>query len=133
MVSDVFLTYILSESNAKMAPVQEWVIKHRQTLETLTGQRIRETDFTDDRLGDVLRYLSEDELWWAIEQEVSQQSMRVYRLEVKGPVRLDAPVGGGNHDEKKHRLFKMGRNKARVYEVQFKLMGHLGRASTDCP
>ena len=118
----IFLAYILCESNHKMAAVQEWVIKHRQTLETLTGQRIRETDFTDDRLGDVLRYLSEDELWWAIEQEVSQQSIRVYRLDVKGPVRLDATVGGVNHDEKKHRLFKTGRNKAGVYEVQFKLM-----------
>jgi len=118
----IFLAYILSESNHKMAPVQEWVVKHRHSLETLTGQRIRETDFTDDRLGDVLRYLSEDELWWAIEQEVSQQSIRVYELDVKGPVRLDATVGGVNHDEKKHRLFQTGRNKAGVYEVQFKLM-----------
>jgi transposase len=35
---------------------------------------------------------------------------------------LDATVGGVHHDEKKHTLFKVGRNKAGVYEVQFKLM-----------
>jgi len=121
-LATIFLTYILSESNHKMAPVREWVAKHERTLETLTGQTIGETDFTDDRIGDVLRYLSEDELWWAIEQGVSQQSIRVYRLKVEGPVRLDATVGGVNHDEKKHTIFKMGRNKAGVYEVQFKLM-----------
>jgi transposase len=66
--------------------------------------------------------LSADELWRAIEQDISQQSMRVYRLEVQGAVRLDATVGGVHHDEKKHTLFKVGRNKAGGYEVQFKLM-----------
>jgi transposase len=121
-LATIFLAYILAESNHKMAPVREWVTKHQRTLETLTGQMIGPTDFTDDRIGDVLRYLSEDELWWAIEQGVSQQSIRVYRLEVEGPVRLDATVGGVNHDEKKHTLFKVGRNKAGVYEVQLKMM-----------
>jgi transposase len=118
----IFLTYILSESDHKMAPVQQWVAQHQQSLEKMTGQTIGPTDFTDDRLGDVLRYLSEDELWWAIEEGVSQQSIRVYRLETAGPVRLDATVGGVNHVENKHTLFKTGRNKAGGYEVQFKLM-----------
>ncbi len=118
----IFLTYILAESDHKMVTVQEWVAKHQQTLETLTDQTIGPSDFTDDRLADVLRYLSEDELWWAIEQDVSQHSIRVYRLDVEGPVRLDATVGGVNHDEKKHTLFKIGRNKAGGYEVQIKLM-----------
>ncbi len=43
-------------------------------------------------------------------------------MEVEGPARLDATVGKVNHDEKKHSLFKGGRNKAGVYEVQFKLL-----------
>jgi transposase len=118
----IFLTYILTEADHKMCPVQEWVVKHRHTLERLTGQTIGPTDFTDDRLGDVLRYLSHDGLWRRVEQNLGQRIIRVYDLATTGPVRLDATVGGVNHDEKKHLLFKMGRNKQGGFEVQFKLM-----------
>lgn len=38
------------------------------------------SDFTDDRLGDVLRYLSDDTDWQAIETEVGQQIIQVYQL-----------------------------------------------------
>jgi transposase len=121
-LATIFLSYILTESDHKMCPLQEWVDKHRHTLERLTGQTIRPTDFTDDRLGDVLRYLSQDELWQRIEQDLSQRTIRVYRLETIGPVRLDPTVGGVHHDEEKHTLFKTGRNKAGGFGVQFKLM-----------
>jgi len=121
-LATVFLAYILTERNHKMCPVQEWVEKHRYTLERLTGQPIRPTDFTDDRLGDLLRYLSDDELWRRTEQDLSQHTIRVYRLATTGPVRLDATVGGVNHDPKKHPLFQVGRNKAGGFDVQFKLM-----------
>jgi transposase len=118
----VFLTYILTEEDHRMCPVQEWVTKHRYTLERLTGQTIRATDFTDDRLGDVLRYLSADEVWCPIEEDLDQHIIRVYRLETKGPIRLDPTTGGVTHDEDKHTLFKKGRNKEGNFEVQFKLM-----------
>ncbi len=118
----VFLTYILTEADHKMVSVQTWAAKRHHTLERLTGQYISETDLTDDRLADVLRYLSEDELWWRIEQALSQRSIRAYRLETSGPVRLDATVGGVKHNEKKHPLFQSGRNKKGGYEVQFKVM-----------
>jgi transposase len=90
-------------------------------LEQLIGQEIGPCDCTDDRLADVLRYLSADELWWAIERDLSQRCIRVYRLDTAGPVRLDATVGQVYHDEHKHTLFKTGRNKAGGYDVQFKL------------
>jgi transposase len=118
----IFLTYILAVENHQMAPVQQWVAAHQHTLEQLTGQAIGSNDFTDDRLADVLRYLSADELWWAIERDLSQHCIRVYRLPADGPVRLDATVGKVYHDEEQHTLFKTGRNKAGGYDVQFKLM-----------
>jgi len=121
-LATIFVAYVLVEADHKMCPVQTWVARHRHTLERLTGQSIRPTDFTDDRLGDVLRYLSDDELWPRIEQDLGQHVIRVYHLETTGPVRLDATVGGVNHNEKKHVLFKPGRNKEGVFEVQFKLM-----------
>jgi transposase len=101
--------------------VQQWVAQHQHTLAQLTGQEIGPCDFTDDRLADVLRYLSADELWWAIERDLSQRCIRVYHLDTAGSVRLDATVGQVYHDEKKHTLFKTGRNKAGGYDVQFKL------------
>lgn len=118
----IFLAYILTKANHKMCPVQEWVEDHRYTLERLTGQNIRPTDFTDDRLGDVLRYLSTDELWWQTEQDLGRRMIRVYRLKTNGPVRLDATTGGVHHNESKHTIFKCGRNKQGGFEVQFKLM-----------
>ncbi|MCP4993742.1 MAG: DUF4277 domain-containing protein [Gammaproteobacteria bacterium] len=121
-LAELFLVYVLAETDHKLVPVQAWVVKHHYTLEQLTGQRIQANDFTDDRLGDVLRYLSQDELWWRIDQALSQRSMRVYQLDRTGPVRLDATVGGVQHNEHKHSLFKSGRNKQGLVEVQFKLM-----------
>jgi len=103
-------------------PVQEWANKHRRTLEVVTGKTILPTDFTDDRLGDVLSYLSQDELWWAIEKYLGQQTIRVYKLDQIEIVRLDPTVGKAYHDEKKHSIFKKGRNKDGVIEVQFKMM-----------
>jgi transposase len=121
-LATIFLVYILAESDHRMCPVQKWVRKHRHTLEQLIEQKIRPTDFTDDRLGDVLRYLSGDALWLRIEQSLGQRIIRVYDLGKMQSVRLDATVGGVNHDEKKHTLFKLGRNKEGGFEVQFKLM-----------
>ncbi len=118
----IFIVYILAESDHRKVAVRQWVQQHQAILEQQTGETIRETDFTDDRLGDVMRYLSKDELWWVIEQDLGQHIIRVYELETDEPIRLDATVGGVKHNEKKHSLFKKGRNKAGVFEVQFKLM-----------
>lgn len=118
----IFLVYTLTEADHKLVSVQQWVAEHQQTLERLTGQTIRPTDFTDDRLADVLRYLSQDEVWWQVEQKLSQRLIRVYDLQTKGTVRLDATVGGVNHHPAQHPLFQRGRNKAGGFEVQFKLM-----------
>ena len=118
----IFLVYILSEEDHKMVSVENWAMKHQHTLERLTGQIIRRTDFTDDRLGDVLRYLSDDTLWLPVDEEISQQIIRVYELDEGGAVRLDATVGGVYHDEEKSELFKVGRNKEGGFSVQFKIM-----------
>ncbi len=92
----IFVVYMLAESAHKMVSVRQWVEEHHHSLEQLTGQTISPTDFTDDRLGDVLRYMSEEESWWGIEQELGQHIMRVYDLDTDGPIRLDATVGGAS-------------------------------------
>ncbi len=54
---NIWLIHILREKNHCMDVVQNWSVKQ------LTGQSIVELDFTDDRLADTLRHLSDDERW----------------------------------------------------------------------
>lgn len=117
----IWLTYIVSAADHRMVTVQEWVIQRREALEQLIGQPIRETDFTDDRLANVLRYLSYDDVWHLVEAAISRRTIRVYNLEPT-TVRLDATVGQVYHDADAHPLFNVGRTKDGDYDVQFKLM-----------
>jgi len=50
----VFLTYILTQYDHRMCPVEAWVRDHRQTLEQATGWLIADKEATDDRLEDLL-------------------------------------------------------------------------------
>ena len=78
--------------------------------------------FTDDRLADTLRELSDDEAWESIERQVGRHVMRVYELPEPECIRLDATSGAVAHDEKEHTLFKRGWGKNGKTEVQFKIM-----------
>lgn len=117
----IWLAYIVSACDHRMVTVREWVMQRREALEQLIGQPIRETDFTDDRLADVLRYLSYHHVWHLVEAAISARTIRVYNLEPT-TVRLDATVGQVYHDADEHTLFEVGRTKAGDYAVQFKLM-----------
>ena len=66
-VTTIWLAHILSQGDHRKLTVREWVAKAHETLESLTGQTIRDTDFTDDRLTIVLRHLSKSDYWHAIE------------------------------------------------------------------
>jgi len=59
----IWLVHILSQADHRLNRVQDWVAKHEETLRRCTGQTLEEGDFTDDRLGAILRYLNEDEAW----------------------------------------------------------------------
>ena len=120
-VTTVWLTYILSQCDHRMNHVCDWVNMRRDALSKLIGQTIRETDFTDDRLGEVLGYLSVNATWQKVESDISQHAIVVYDLPL-GPIRLDATVGQVYHDPEQHTLFQVGRTKAGDYKTQFKLM-----------
>ena len=104
-----------------MEPVQVWVRQHLITLRGLTGERVQELDFTDDRLALCLLYLHRSETWKAIEDQLGARLIRVYDLD-SGLIRLDATVGTVSHDPGKHTLFQVGKAKSGLYETQFKLM-----------
>jgi transposase len=120
-VVTLWLVHILSEENHLMEPVQQWSGRHLRLLTHLSGQLVRELDFTDDRLAMCLRDLSLPGVWQTIEQELGQRLIRVYDLRT-GLIRLDATVGTVHHASENPTLFQMGKAKNGGYATQFKIM-----------
>lgn len=85
----VWLVFVVSESNHRLSHLRSWVKQRLHTLETSLGVALDVTDFTDDRLAQALRYLSQDAGWQRFEDLLNQQLLRVYDL--KGEtIRLDS-------------------------------------------
>ncbi len=106
----IWLAHILSEGDHRKLTVRDWVRQAHSTLEQVTGLDIRETDFTDDRLTIVLRYLSDATRWQAIEQELGQHLIRVYDLEEQ-VIRVDATTVSGYREGGEGSLWQFGHSK----------------------
>ena len=119
--------YILSESDHRKVPVQQWAIEHQEILSNLLGTPLRRTDFTDDRLGQVLSHLSKDPAWREIETQLWHRTVTVYRLTPER-VRLDATRFSGYHTPAPDGLMQHGYNPKTPHQAQVKLMA----ASIDC-
>jgi len=120
-VATIWLAHIVSQGDHRKLTVRDWVRQAHTTLETTTGLSIRDTDFTDDRLAIVLRELSKPEYWHAIEQELGQNTVRVYDLSVER-VRVDATTISGYHEESADGLFQFGKSKDHPELPQVKVM-----------
>jgi transposase len=79
-VSTIWLSSILSRGDHRMAHVEPWVAERLWTLRVTTNQAVRRVDFTADRLESVLRRLSNDTRWAAVESALNQHTVRVYDL-----------------------------------------------------
>lgn len=117
-----WLSYILSEADHRMSEVEPWAEKQIQTLSALLPEPVEVKDFTDDRLADVLRWLSDDEIWEEVETRLGQHLIRVYDLH-PGPVRLDSTTAAVYHDTEGKTLFQHGHSKDHRPDLpQFKVM-----------
>lgn len=117
-----WLGYILSQADHRKSAVQEWANGLAHTLHHLLGQPIRTVDFSDDRLGALLRRLSDDAAWEAIEQDLWAASVTVYDLPLTG-VRLDATTSAGYHQPQPDGLMQHGHSKDHRPDLpQLKLM-----------
>ena len=105
-----WLAHILSECNHFMNPVREWANTRPESLSYLLGQTLRETDLSDDRLSEVVRTLSDNQLWHSLEASVNQQMIRVYRLPVKR-IRLDTTTVSVDSAQEASVLFRRGYSK----------------------
>jgi transposase len=109
-IATIWLAHILTESNHRKLPVQAWVRQAGETIERITGLKVHELDFTDDKLTLLLRRLSQAETWVAVETDLGRNILRVYELQPER-VRLDATTISGYHAGGEDSLFQYGHSK----------------------
>ena len=109
-VVEGWLSHILSQSDHRLSVVEDWAGHHQTTLSHLLGEEVEAKDFTDDRLGDILIWLSDDETWESIEQDLAGQTIDVYQLEVK-TIRLDTTTISMHHQSEGSDLVAHGHSK----------------------
>lgn len=117
----IWLAYILSEGDHRKVVVWDFVREMKQSLEFLTGQDVDELDFTDDRLAILLKYLSDREYWMGIEEELSKNTIAVYKLS-KETARCDATTVSGYHKTTEKGMFQFGNSKDDPSRPQLKIM-----------
>jgi transposase len=120
-VATIWLAHIISQGDHRKLSVRDWVRQARDTLERTTGQTMRDTDFTDDRLTIVLRELSKPAYWHAIERDLGHNLIRVYDLEQKR-ARVDGTTVSGYHTGGEDSLFQFGKSKDDPGLLQVKVM-----------
>ena len=76
----VYIAYILTECNHFLSPVRDWVLARRASLAQALGQPIRDTDFTDDRLADLLHAVGAEGVGEQIEGQLGRHLIRAYAL-----------------------------------------------------
>ena len=119
--------YILSEADHRKIAVEGWGVEHQAMLSELFGVPVRRTDFSDDRLSQLLTHLADDKAWCSIEQKLWSNSISVYQLAPER-VRLDATRFSGYHTPNDDGLMQHGYNSNTPQLAQVKLMA----ASIDC-
>lgn len=105
-----WLSYIVSQADHRLSYVESWAKEHQQTLQRLFPMPVSAQDFTDDRLGDLLAYLSRDAEWQAIEGKLGQQILQVYELP-RERARVDTTSAAVYHDPEGNSLLAFGMSK----------------------
>src|SRR5262249_14236687 len=91
------------------------------TLSRLRGQVIPPLDFSDDRLGHLLKHLSKPTYWHKIEQELHARSLEVYALS-PDVIRCEATTVSGTHAGRDGGLLQFGHSKDDPHRPQIKVM-----------
>jgi transposase len=109
-VMGTWLAHILSECNHFMSHVENWAERLPETLGMLMEEPVNGADLDDARLSEVIRVLSNDATWHAMEHETNQAMIRAYKLKVEC-VRLDTTTASVYSDNEGAVLFKRGYSK----------------------
>ncbi|MCX6028996.1 MAG: transposase [Chloroflexi bacterium] len=106
----VFLAYILTECNHFLSPVRDWVTQHQHVLTLALGWPIRDTDFTDERLEDLLDAVGQDAVGEALEEQLGQHLIRAYALPTD-TARIDTTTVAVYHHPEQTDLLDYGHSK----------------------
>jgi len=117
----IWLAWVISESDHRKLPVEEYVAGTQNMLSGLIGQEVNSKDFTDDRLTIVLKHLSNPNYWKEIEKELNGKTIKVYDLEAE-IIRCDATSSAVNHQVVPGELIQFGHHKDGTIKPQFKIM-----------
>jgi transposase len=120
-IATIWLAHMLTESDHRKVHVQAWVHQAHETIERITGLKVGELDFTDDRLTRLLQRLSQPATWQAIETDLGRNILRVYELTPER-VRLDGTTVSGYHAGGAESLFQFGHSKDDPTLRQVKVM-----------
>jgi transposase len=94
-VVSVWLLFLLSQSDHRLYQLQLWAQQQRRTLQALLGKTVRPLDFHDDRLADLLNALTRADSWQAFENDLNQDTVRVYDLSTSR-FRLDSTTANSH-------------------------------------
>jgi transposase len=116
-----WIAHVLSQSDHTKLHVRDWANSLAHTLGHFFGQPLRDTDFSDDRLGVVLRRLAEAD-WHALEADLYACTCDVYELPERS-YRLDSTTVSGHHEVSEDGLMQFGASKDHRPDLpQLKLM-----------
>lgn len=105
-----WLSFILSQSNHCKNAVRNWSNKIPTVLGALLNGVIREVEFSDDRLANLLDSLSDDKSWHGFEDDVSKHTIEAYELPVE-TIRCDGSAACGYHEVIENGIMQYGRSK----------------------
>jgi len=117
----IWLAYILTEGDHRKVSVEAYIQGMHHTLSHLSGQVITPLDFSDDRLGHLLKHLSKPTYWHEIERELNARSLEVHALSPE-VIRCDATTVSGTHKVRDGGLVQFGHSKDDPRRPQIKVM-----------
>jgi transposase len=109
VLSIVWLAYILTRSDHRKSAVEDWAKQHHLTLQALLNCSLRPQEFSDDRLGILLKRLACAD-WHAIETDLFFASFSIYQFPCDC-VRLDSTTSCGYHAIEPDGVMQIGHSK----------------------
>jgi transposase len=117
----VWLLFLASQGDHCLNHLQPWVEEHQGVLSALLGKPVRPPCAHDDRLADWLTRLGHGDAFAALERDLNQHTVRVYRLPTE-LVRLDATTANSYADVLSEQgLLQFGHSKDDPDRPQFKI------------
>jgi transposase len=116
-VTVIWLTYMLTQCDHRMCPVEEWVADRLTVLRRCTGWPVSAQDLTDDRLEAVLDLLGDEQSrpWEALDRAIGRRLVQAYRLPTD-TARIDTSTFSVHHGERDpdgqvYSLLRFGKSK----------------------